>query len=109
MRGLQRTTFRQLASKVKTCFSQKWAPIPSSLYSTSSSGILKSEFPDVDIPQDVSVPSFIWDQNVRDRPDKVAMVSKLKGIYIVATEFEVFFKQIYLILFFEHSSLEIYN
>jgi len=36
--------------------------------------ILKSEFPDVHIPQDVSLPSLVWDQNAEKHSDRIAMV-----------------------------------
>ena len=41
--------------------------------------LLKSEFPDVHIPQDVSLPSFVWDHNAEKHSDRIAMVDALTG------------------------------
>jgi len=36
--------------------------------------IVRSEFPDVHIPRDISVPAFIWNHNVDKFPHKIALV-----------------------------------
>ena len=74
MRSLRSVTIGQFAWRA-TSFNSHRHGLPHRSFGISATGILKSEFPDVDIPQDVSVPSFIWDKNVKERPNKIAMVS----------------------------------
>ena len=70
--------------------------------------ILKSEFLDVHIPQDVSLPSFVWDQNAEKHSDRIAMVDAVTGLgnnafqwsqltwFIGATRFALSLRQAFL-------------
>ena len=44
--------------------------------STSTQHIVKSEYPDVRIPQDIAVPAFIWNENASKFGDRTALVRR---------------------------------